>query len=86
MRCSLARKTCLLQDFSTLESENSSISGLLVDSPGGNTLKLNKDHFIKRDSYQRFCPHCTAMALFTVQTNSPAAGRDSALVCAVVGQ
>ncbi len=68
------QKPAFLQNFSTLESENSSISGLLVDSPGGNTLKLNKDHFIKRDSYQRFCPHCTAMALFTIQTNSPAAG------------
>jgi len=68
------QKPAFLQDFSTLESENSSISGLLVDSPGGNTLKLNKDHFVKRDSYRRFCPHCTAMALFTVQTNSPAAG------------
>lgn len=68
------QKPTFLQDFSSLESENSTISGLLVDSPGGNTLKLNKDHFTKRDSYQRFCPHCTAMALFTVQTNSPAAG------------
>ncbi|MCC4106763.1 type I-E CRISPR-associated protein Cse1/CasA [Serratia ureilytica] len=68
------QKPAFLQDFSTLESENSSISGLLVDSPGGNTLKLNKDHFVKRSSYQRFCPHCVVMALFTVQTNSPAAG------------
>ncbi|WP_442801261.1 type I-E CRISPR-associated protein Cse1/CasA [Serratia rubidaea] len=68
------QKPAFLQDFSTLEVESSSVAGLLVDAPGGNTLKLNKDHFVKRSSYQQFCPHCTVMALFTVQTNSPAAG------------
>lgn len=68
------QKPAFLQDFSTLDVESSSIAGLLVDAPGGNTLKLNKDHFVKRSCYQQFCPHCTAMALFTVQTNSPAAG------------
>lgn len=67
-------KPAFLQDFSTLAVDNSSIAGLLIDAPGGNTQKLNKDHFIKRASYQRFCPHCTAMALYTVQTNSPAGG------------
>ncbi|MFC0224925.1 type I-E CRISPR-associated protein Cse1/CasA [Serratia aquatilis] len=67
-------KPAFLQDFATLETDNSPISGLLIDSPGGNTLKLNKDHFVKRSYYQRICPHCAAMALFTVQTNSPAAG------------
>lgn len=69
-----AQKPAFLQDFETLTVETSSICGLLVDAPGGNTLKLNKDHFVKRSSYRQFCPHCAAMALFTVQTNSPAAG------------
>lgn len=68
------QKPAFLQDFAALTVESSAISGLLVDAPGGNTLKLNKDHFIKRSAYQKFCPHCTAMALYTVQTNSPAAG------------
>ncbi len=68
------QKPAFLQDFSTLAVELSSVSGLLIDSPGGNALKLNKDHFVKRSRYQHFCPHCTAMALFTVQTNSPAGG------------
>lgn len=68
------QKPAFLQDFDTLPVEPSSISGLLVDAPGGNTLKLNKDHFVKRNAYQQFCPHCAAMALYTVQTNSPAAG------------
>ncbi|WMY75231.1 type I-E CRISPR-associated protein Cse1/CasA [Buttiauxella selenatireducens] len=68
------QKPAFLQDFDTLPVESSSISGLLVDAPGGNTLKLNKDHFVKRSLYQQFCPHCAAMALYTVQTNSPAAG------------
>lgn len=67
-------KPAFLQDFATLPVENSSIAGLLIDAPGGNTQKLNKDHFVKRASYQRFCPHCAAIALFTVQTNSPAGG------------
>ncbi|AWH87653.1 type I-E CRISPR-associated protein Cse1/CasA [Limnobaculum parvum] len=68
------QKPSFLQDFSSLDVENSSIGGLLIDAPGGNALKLNKDHFVKRSCYVRFCPHCTAMALYTVQTNSPAAG------------
>lgn len=67
-------KPAFLQDFDTLPVEPSSVSGLLIDAPGGNALKLNKDHFVKRTCYQHFCPHCAAMALFTVQTNSPAAG------------
>ncbi|WP_034457478.1 type I-E CRISPR-associated protein Cse1/CasA [Buttiauxella noackiae] len=68
------QKPAFLQDLETLPVESSSIAGLLVDAPGGNTLKLNKDHFVKRSVYQQFCPHCAAMALYTVQTNSPAAG------------
>jgi CRISPR system Cascade subunit CasA len=68
------QKPAFLQDYSTLDVENSPIAGLLIDAPGGNTVKLNKDHFVKRSHYQHFCPHCTAMALYTVQTNSPAGG------------
>nr|WP_318383810.1 type I-E CRISPR-associated protein Cse1/CasA [uncultured Enterobacter sp.] len=69
-----AQKPAFLQSFEPLETENSGISGLLIDSPGGNTLKLNKDHFVKRHAGQKICPHCAVMALFTVQTNSPAGG------------
>ena len=69
-----AVKPAFLQSFEPLESENSSVAGLLIDAPGGNTLKLNKDHFVKRHVGQKICPHCAVMALFTVQTNSPAGG------------
>lgn len=69
-----AEKPAFLQSFEPLESENSSVAGLLIDAPGGNTLKLNKDHFVKRHVGQQICPHCAVMALFAVQTNSPAGG------------
>lgn len=69
-----AEKPSFLQSFDALDSEYGAIAGLLIDAPGGNTLKLNKDHFVKRDSVERICPHCAVMALFNVQTNSPAGG------------
>jgi len=68
------KKPSFLQSFDPLDSEYSSISGLLIESPGGNTLKLNKDHFIKRGTVTRICPCCAVMALFSIQTNSPAGG------------
>jgi len=69
-----AQKPAFLQSFDPLDAENSAINGLLIDAPGGNTLKLNKDHFVKRKSGNQICPHCAVMALYTVQTNSPAGG------------
>jgi CRISPR system Cascade subunit CasA len=68
------QKPSFLQSFEPLESDNGTISGLLIDAPGGNTLKLNKDHFVKRGGVEQICPHCALIALFTVQTNSPAGG------------
>lgn len=67
-------KPAFLQDFSTLDTENTPISGLLIDAPGCNTLKLNKDLFIKRHSVQAICAPCAAIALYAVQANSPAGG------------
>ncbi|WP_315709166.1 type I-E CRISPR-associated protein Cse1/CasA [Brenneria uluponensis] len=68
------QKPAFLQDFSSLDSDPMPISGLLIEAPGGNTLKLNKDHFIKRGTVKAICPHCAAMALYTLQTNSPSGG------------
>lgn len=51
-----------------------SISGLLIDSPGENTIKNNSDHFVKRDRIERLCPHCAATALLTLQINAPSGG------------
>lgn len=70
-----AHKPAFMQDFDTLDSEAAPISGLLIEAPGGNTLKLNKDHFIKRGTVKAVCPHCAAMALFTLQTNAPSGGQ-----------
>ncbi|MCV9879676.1 type I-E CRISPR-associated protein Cse1/CasA [Brenneria izbisi] len=74
MRCG-PRKPAFMQDFDTLVSDAAPIAGLLIDAPGGNTLKLNKDHFIKRGTVNAVCPHCAAMALFTLQTNAPSGGQ-----------
>ena len=65
-----------MQDFDSLKDITSnSISELLIDSPGGNTLKENKDHFIKRDNIKKLCAGCTVTALFTLQTNAPSGGQ-----------
>jgi CRISPR system Cascade subunit CasA len=69
-----AEKPSFLQSLEPLDSESSSISGLLIEAPGEITLKRNKDHFVKRGSVEQVCPHCAVMALFAVQTNSPAGG------------
>lgn len=68
------QKPSFLQSYDPLDSDYSSISGLLVDAPGGNTLKLNKDHFVKRGKVEQICPYCAVIALFAIQTNSPAGG------------
>ncbi|HHL3258215.1 type I-E CRISPR-associated protein Cse1/CasA [Citrobacter braakii] len=68
------QKPAFLQEFSRLDVENSAIAGLLIDAASGNAVELNKDHFVKRRIYRHFCPHCAVMALYTVQTNSPAGG------------
>ena len=63
-----------LQDFDLPDGETKAISALLIEAPGGKTLKDNLDHFIKRDSVNQLCPGCTASALFTLQTNAPGGG------------
>jgi len=57
------------------ENDLNGISALLIEAPGDNTLKENKDHFIKRDSIKALCLHCAAAALLTLQTNAPAGGQ-----------
>ena len=65
-----------MQDFDALdESSFNNISELLIESPGGNTVKENKDHFIKREQVHAICPSCAVMALFTLQTNAPSGGQ-----------
>lgn len=64
-----------MQDRDLLEdSKPTSVSGLLIDSPGANGLKLNTDHFVKRGRIETICPDCAALALFTMQINAPSGG------------
>ncbi|MAF96246.1 MAG: type I-E CRISPR-associated protein Cse1/CasA [Rhodospirillaceae bacterium] len=63
-----------MQDFDELEGSFNDISELLIEAPGGNTLKQNRDHFIKRDSVRHLCPACAATALFCLQINAPSGG------------
>ena len=65
-----------MQDFEPLDVKGKSpISELLMDAPGGNTLKQNKDHFVKRGRVEGLCPACASTALFTLQSNAPAGGQ-----------
>ncbi|CDG88630.1 CRISPR-associated protein, Cse1 family [Xenorhabdus bovienii str. feltiae Florida] len=64
-----------MQDFDSLDSvKSTTISGLLIEAPGANTLKLNTDHFIKRGQCEIVSPEMAAIALFTLQINAPAGG------------
>lgn len=65
-----------MQDFEPLnEAKDTPVSGLLIDEPGGNTLKENKDIFIKRDGIDSLSLPMAAMALFTLQINAPSGGQ-----------
>ncbi|AJF74639.1 CRISPR-associated protein CasA [Raoultella ornithinolytica] len=64
-----------MQDFEPLPGEKISIASLLPEIPGAQTIKFNKDHFIKRGVTEFFCPHCAALALFSLQLNAPSGGK-----------
>ncbi|GBF50738.1 CRISPR-associated protein CasA/Cse1 [Leptospira ryugenii] len=69
-------KVRFMQDISLDSDANTAnISALLIESPGENTIKENKDFFTKRGSVEKICNHCAASALFTLQTNSPSGGQ-----------
>lgn len=64
-----------MQDFEPLTGEKVSIASLLPEVPGAQTTKFNKDHFVKRGVTERVCPHCAALALFSLQLNAPSGGK-----------
>lgn len=68
------KKPRFMQDFDLEGTPDNGISGLFIEAPGGNTIRLNKDHFIKRGFIEKVCPSCTATALYTLQTNAPSGG------------
>ncbi|MGR9116779.1 MAG: type I-E CRISPR-associated protein Cse1/CasA [Gammaproteobacteria bacterium] len=63
-----------LQDYDLADGETKPISALLIEAPGGKTIKDNLDHFIKGGKVNQLCPSCSASALFTLQTNAPSGG------------
>ena len=63
-----------LQDFSMPDGEQKPLASLLIEAPGGKTLKDNLDHFVKGGQVKGACPSCAATALFTLQTNAPSGG------------
>jgi CRISPR system Cascade subunit CasA len=63
------------QDFDGLSNAApKSLSGLLMDAPGENTLKNNADLFIKRGGADALCLPFAAAALITLQTYAPSGG------------
>lgn len=65
-----------MQDVSLTGSlaEADPVSSLLIDAPGGNTIKENKDIFSKRDRVRAVAPDIAAQALLTLQINAPSGG------------
>lgn len=63
-----------MQDYDLPDGEHKKIAALLIETPGGKTIKDNLDHFEKRDQINCLCSACTATALFTLQTNAPSGG------------
>lgn len=63
-----------MQDRTLSAKPEFSISGLLIDSPGENTIKINRDHFVKRGRIEHLCPQCAVTALFALQINAPSGG------------
>ena len=64
-----------MQDFDVLEgTDETPVSGLLIDAPGANTLKENKDLFQKRGQAAFLSRPAAAMALFALQTFAPSGG------------
>lgn len=63
-----------LQDFSMPEGELREVAALLIEAPGGKTIKDNLDHFVKAGSVDGACDTCVTTALFTLQINAPSGG------------
>ncbi len=63
-----------LQDFDALDGEDLPIDSLFIEAPGANTIKLNKDLFIKRGQSRVMSRAAAAMALYTLQQFAPSGG------------
>lgn len=63
-----------MQDMEDFEGDEVPVSQLLIDMPGGNTLRNNADHFVKRGQVEVLSRSAAAMVLFTLQTYAPSGG------------
>lgn len=63
-----------LQDFNKIDGYPNPIETLLIDAPGSNTIKHNKDLFIKRASVTRLSRASAAIAIYTLQQFAPSGG------------
>ena len=68
------QKPAFMQDYNLCEGEKKPLASLLIDAPGGKTLKDNLDHFVKGGVVNAVCHSCAAAALFTLQINAPSGG------------
>ncbi len=63
-----------MQDFEDFGGGANRVETLLIDAPGGQTLKKNADHFVKREAVTTMSRASAAMALFALQSFAPAGG------------
>lgn len=64
-----------MQNLDDLETHPSPVGSILIDAPGENTLRKNRDLFVKRDHVPAVMARSTAaIALFTLQTFAPSGG------------
>jgi CRISPR system Cascade subunit CasA len=63
-----------MQDFDALEGEELPTASLLIEAPGANTIKLNKDLFIKRGQTRILSRGAAAIALYALQQFAPSGG------------
>lgn len=63
-----------MQDFNLPDEELKAIGALLIEEPGANTLRENKDHFIKRGRAEKLGRNSAITALMTLQINAPSGG------------
>lgn len=64
-----------MQDMDFEAAEANDLSTLLLEAPGGNTVKNNADLFIKRSDGIALSLPLAAQALLTLQINAPAGGQ-----------
>ena len=57
-----------MQDFKLENANPMSLAKLFLDSPSDNALKLNTDHFVKRNTIDFVGPYWGAIALYALQT------------------